>query len=64
MYINLYNYRVLADTIIEEVEKKGGKPFLCGTPVVSDAETMVSKFKLHNNMQLNTYIPYNKKLWQ
>ena len=23
MYINLYNYRVLADTIIEEVEKKG-----------------------------------------
>lgn len=45
MYINLYHHRVLADAIIEEVEKKGGKPFLCGTPVVSDAETMVSKFE-------------------
>ena len=28
---------------MEQVEKKGGKPFVCGTPVVSDGETMVSE---------------------
>jgi len=32
---------MLADAIVEQVEEKGGKPFMCGTPVVSDAETMV-----------------------
>ena len=34
---------MLSDIIVEQVEKKGGKPFVCGTPVVSDGETMVSE---------------------
>ena len=46
---------MLADAIVE-VEKKGGKPFLCGTPVVSDAETMVSKFIMY---KVHTYIYYS-----
>ena len=49
---------MLADAIVEEVEKKGGKPFLCGTPVVSDAETMVSIFILY---KVHTYVYSSSK---
>ena len=31
----------LGDLVCAEVEKRGGKAFLTGTPVVSDGETMV-----------------------
>jgi len=44
MLSSLYVYcllRILGDTIVEEIERKGGKAFICNTPVVSDAETMV-----------------------
>lgn len=32
--------RQLADIVAEEIERKGGKPFVFGTPVVSDGESM------------------------
>lgn len=32
--------RTLGDIIVNEVEKAGGKPFIFGTPVVSDGESM------------------------
>ncbi len=32
--------RDLGDMAMEAVEKEGGKPFYCGTPVISDGETM------------------------
>ncbi|XP_062513122.1 dihydroxy-acid dehydratase-like [Corticium candelabrum] len=33
-------FRYLADIIMDEVEKRGGKGFVCHPPVVSDGETM------------------------
>ncbi|XP_065835395.1 dihydroxy-acid dehydratase 2-like [Oscarella lobularis] len=33
-------FRLLGDLVVEEIEKRGGKAFLCQTPVVSDGETM------------------------
>ena len=44
---------MLADAIVGEVEKKGGKPFLCGMSVVNDAETMVSKYIMY---KVHTYV--------
>ena len=32
----------LGEIVCAEIEKRGGKPFMCGTPVVSDGETMVT----------------------
>jgi len=41
-FLNLLtNVRVLGDAIVEEVKRKGGKAFICNTPVVSDGETQV-----------------------
>ncbi|XP_064384932.1 dihydroxy-acid dehydratase-like isoform X1 [Halichondria panicea] len=36
------HFRELSDLVCAEVERRGGKPFVCGTPVVSDGETMGS----------------------
>ncbi len=33
----------ISDLVCAEVERRGGKPFVCGTPVVSDGETMASQ---------------------
>lgn len=34
------HFQELAKIVSEEIEKKGGKAFICGTPVVSDGQTM------------------------
>lgn len=31
---------MLGEVVLAEVEKRGGKGFICGTPVISDGETM------------------------
>ncbi|XP_065181071.1 dihydroxy-acid dehydratase 2-like [Sycon ciliatum] len=36
------HFHELADIVVKELEKLGGKGFLCNTPVVSDGETMGS----------------------
>jgi len=43
----MVNLRILGDAIVEEIERKGGKAFICNTPVVSDAETMVIYTNMH-----------------
>jgi dihydroxy-acid dehydratase len=34
------HFQELGERVLAEVEKKGGKGFICGTPVVSDGQTM------------------------
>lgn len=36
------HFQELSQLIVKEVEQRGGKAFVCGTPVVSDGETMGS----------------------
>lgn len=36
------HFQELGEIILKEIEKKGGKGFICGSPVVSDGETMGS----------------------
>lgn len=36
------HHRELTDLIVEAVERKGGKAFVCGTPVISDGTTQGS----------------------
>jgi len=45
--VYVVNLRILGDAIVEEIEKKGGKAFICNTPVVSDGETMVMLLRLN-----------------
>ena len=45
--LHMVNLRILGDAIVEEIERKGGKAFICNTPVVSDAETMVIYTNMH-----------------
>ena len=41
--VEVHPCRELGQLVVEEVEKRGGKAFICGTPVVSDGETMVRR---------------------
>ena len=49
--------RILGDAIVEEIEKKGGKAFICNTPVVSDAETMVLNIDIYKDVIAISGVP-------
>ncbi len=36
------HHRELADMFVDAIERRGGKAFVCGTPVISDGETQGS----------------------